>query len=476
MNINRILKHDFVTTLIIGVLLLIGTLVIYGATFNTAESSLLIKQLVLITVGISIYFLIIAIDIEWFKIFSLQMLLYVFIIGTLVYVNVFGSTIAGTNRWIDFGFFAFQPSEYAKILIILFISLVFSKEVLPVREKLTDIKADSQQRRTIRQKFIFSIRTLLENKDFRASLWVGAYTLPIIFLTFIQPALGNSIIIILLTLLTTFFSLKNQWSVIVVILYSVLFSILVFDFIHFDVDSGVFMVGVDFASYMLVAITLSFAVFMTLLLKTKLWQVMLVFVLVASSVIFGIFAWNNILGDYQRERVLTFVAGPESDPLGSGFQIIQSKIAIGSGQLLGRGYLRGTQSSLHILTQAHTDFAFASMSEQFGFVGALLLLGIYVLLILRILRIAKETKSDFGKNFCFGAVSLLLIHIFINVGMNIGKLPVTGIPLPLVSYGGSSVLMTLIILGIVQSIYASRRPVDMADSLMITSLRGKEID
>lgn len=476
MDINRILKHDFVTTLIIAVLLLIGTLVIYGATFNTSESSLLLKQLVLITVGLFFYFLIIAIDIEWFKIFSLQMLLYAFIVGTLVYVNVFGSTIAGTNRWIDFGFFAFQPSEYAKVLIILFVSLVFSKELLPVKEKLIEIEKPKQTRSSFRKRLVFTIKDVFSSKDFKASLWVALYVAPIILLTFIQPALGNSIIIVLLTVLTTFFSLKKQWPVVVVVLYSVLFAILVLQFIRFNVDTEVFLISFSFANHLLVAAMLLLTVIMAVLFKTKLWQVLSIFILLIISISFAIFAWNNVLGEYQRERVLTFAAGPETDPLGSGFQIIQSKIAIGSGQLLGRGYLRGTQSSLHILTQAHTDFAFASMSEQFGFVGSILLLGIYILLILRILRIAKETKSDFGKNFCFGAVSLLLIHIFINVGMNIGKLPVTGIPLPLVSYGGSSVLMTLIILGVVQSIYASRRPVDMADSLMITSLRGKEID
>lgn len=209
-------------------------------------------------------------------------------------------------------------------------------------------------------------------------------------------------------------------------------------------------------------------------MKVK-WWVVIGVVLTTTIFLFGsIFAWNQLLGNYQRERVLTFIEGPEADPLGSGYQIIQSKIAIGSGQLFGRGFLQGTQSSLHILTQAHTDFAFASMSEQFGFVGALLLLSTYLTLLFRILKIAKETKIDFGRNMSFGVVGLLLIHIFINIGMNLGKLPVTGIPLPLVSYGGSSVLMTLIVLGLIQSVHASRRPVDMADSLMLTSLAGNK--
>jgi rod shape determining protein RodA len=215
-------------------------------------------------------------------------------------------------------------------------------------------------------------------------------------------------------------------------------------------------------------------IFITFFIKVKWWLVLGVALTTTLFLASSIFAWNQLLGNYQRERVLTFIEGPEADPLGSGYQIIQSKIAIGSGQLFGRGFLQGTQSSLHILTQAHTDFAFASWSEQFGFVGALLLLSTYLILLLRILKIAKETKSDFGRNLAFGVVGLFLIHIFINIGMNLGKLPVTGIPLPLVSYGGSSVLMTLIVLGLMQSVHASRRPVDMADSLMLTSLAGNK--
>lgn len=475
MDINRILKHDFVATLITAVLLIIGTLVIYGATFNTTDSNILTKQLILITLGLFLYFLIITIDIAWFKVFSLQMIMYIFIIGTLVYVNLFGSNIAETNRWIDFGFFAFQPSEYAKVLILLFVSLIFSGEILPNKEDLDRIETSKEKTLTFRKRLILNIKKYLRSADIKALFFVFLYVSPIIFLTFIQPALGNTIIITLLTALTVFFSLKKTSPIIIVLLYSLLFAIWVLGFIHFDFINSEFTISFNAVKTIPVIVIPIMIVTIAYFLKTKIWQVFLILGLVVMATLSFFLAWNNI-SEYQRERVVTFVSGPERDPLGSGFQIIQSKIAIGSGQLLGRGYLQGTQSSLHILTQAHTDFAFASMSEQFGFVGAVLLLTIYIFLILRILKISKEIKSGFGKNFCFGAVSLLLIHIFINVGMNIGKLPVTGIPLPLVSYGGSSVLMTLIVLGIVQSIYASRRPVDMADSLMITSLRGKEID
>jgi rod shape determining protein RodA len=179
--------------------------------------------------------------------------------------------------------------------------------------------------------------------------------------------------------------------------------------------------------------------------------------------------WNGVMTDYQKQRVLTYFEGPESDPTGSGYQIIQSKIAIGSGMLTGRGYLQGTQSSLQVLTQSFTDFAFAAYAEQFGFIGVIILLFIYFLLLLRILRVARNSRNEFGKYVALGICLLLFLHIFINIGMNMGLLPVTGIPLPLISYGGSATVMILICLGLVQSVQSSQRSVDIANNLMVTS-------
>jgi rod shape determining protein RodA len=472
MDIERFKKQDFVITLVLGVLLFIGTLIIYATTYNTPESDLVIKQLVLIVLGLSAYYLISILDLEWLKILSIQIILYSFIIGTLLYVNIFGSTIAGTNRWIDFGFFAFQPSEYAKVLIILFISLLFSKSFFPKKEKLEDFNVTRIHTSTFGKTINNLYIRLKEDREIKLLFIAFAYLFPIIVLTFIQPALGNTIIVIALATLSIFFSISSRQTI---LKYSILIASVAFlakDYFSLNLDNGRFIFAYDTVHFFQVFLLILTVVLTYYLSKVKLISIVvtLLFTIVFITLAFN--TWNNILGNYQRERILTFVEGPETDPLGSGYQIIQSKIAIGSGQLLGRGFLQGTQSSLHILTQAHTDFAFAAMSEQFGFVGSLMVLLIYLFLILRILKVARETKDDFGRNICFGATSLLLIHIFINIGMNMGKLPVTGIPLPLISYGGSSVLMTLIIMGLVQAVYASRKPVDMADSLMLTSIKS----
>ena len=167
----------------------------------------------------------------------------------------------------------------------------------------------------------------------------------------------------------------------------------------------------------------------------------------------------SILKPYQKSRILTFF-NPDRDPLGAGYQIIQSKIAIGSGGLLGKGFLQGTQSYLEFLPEKHTDFIFTLFSEEFGFVGSMLLILLYALLIYRIIRIGFSSRSFFAKLYCFGFASGLFLYIFVNIAMVIGLLPIVGAPLPIMSYGGSSMLSIMLGLSIVMSckIY-SRDPI-----------------
>lgn len=161
--------------------------------------------------------------------------------------------------------------------------------------------------------------------------------------------------------------------------------------------------------------------------------------------------WKFLLHDYQKERILGFL-NPYADPTGRGYNLIQSIITVGSGGLLGRGLGRGTQTQLRFLPEFHTDFAFASLAESFGFVGVCLVLGFWFLLFLRILKILEQTENRFAFLFLSGAFFLLFAQFFINIGMNMGLLPVVGIPLPFISYGGSSFLTTMIILGIIENI------------------------
>ena len=158
----------------------------------------------------------------------------------------------------------------------------------------------------------------------------------------------------------------------------------------------------------------------------------------------------SFLKPYQKSRILSFF-DPDRDPLGAGYQIIQSKIAVGSGGLSGKGFLKGTQGYLEFLPEKHTDFIFTLYSEEFGFVGSLILLALYSIIILRIITIGSISRNYFGKFFCYGFGSSIFICIVVNMSMVLGLLPIVGSPLPIMSYGGSSMLATMIGLGIVMS-------------------------
>ena len=175
--------------------------------------------------------------------------------------------------------------------------------------------------------------------------------------------------------------------------------------------------------------------------------VILCFILLASSVPF---IWNQLY-DYQKDRILVFL-NPEIDSLGSGYQIIQSKIAIGSGGFFGKGYLLGSQSRLNYLPEKHTDFIFTLISEELGFLGSIFIILIFCILIISIMKISFRVKSFFSKIVTFGIGFLLFLYLSLNIGMVCGLLPVVGAPLPLISYGGTSLLTVLIGVGIVLSI------------------------
>ena len=158
----------------------------------------------------------------------------------------------------------------------------------------------------------------------------------------------------------------------------------------------------------------------------------------------------SILKPYQKLRILTFI-NPDRDPLGAGYQIIQSKIAVGSGGLTGKGYLKGTQGYLDFLPEKHTDFIFTLFSEEFGFVGSVLLLLLYAFIIIRILIIGSNSRNYFGKFFCYGFAISIFFYISVNMLMVLGMLPIVGSPLPIMSYGGSSMLSMMMALGVVMS-------------------------
>ena len=182
------------------------------------------------------------------------------------------------------------------------------------------------------------------------------------------------------------------------------------------------------------------------------------FITGGMMVLFSIPLLWQYLKDYQKERVFTFF-NPERDPLGNGYHIMQSKIALGSGGVLGKGYLEGTQSHLNFLPEMHTDFIFTMFGEEFGFLGALLLIILYTWLIFLSIKMGLESRSDFGKYLSLGVSTVFFIYIFVNISMVTGLLPVVGVPLPLVSYGGSSMLAVMVGFGLLMNCYIHQKTI-----------------
>lgn len=247
--------------------------------------------------------------------------------------------------------------------------------------------------------FIAQFLTKDDSRSFKKFILALLFTLPIFFLTLKQPDLGNAL----------------------VYLFTVLFMLFVYGF--------------------------PFSYFVGLITP----------VVVSFPLIF------NVLHDYQKERLLTFV-NPTRDPFGTSYNVVQSLISIGSGGFFGKGFGQATQSILMFLPERHTDFIFATISENLGFVGALFLISLYVFLLYRIYKISENVSDEFPRMILLGSYFLLLVHLFLNIGMNIGIVPIVGITLPFASYGGSSLLTCFIILGIVSSIkfdYKKRRSLEI---------------
>jgi len=303
------------------------------------------------------------------------------------------------GRWIDFGFSQFQPSELAKPATIFLLAGI-----------LSDRKFNTQRMRSL----VFPIFIAL---------------IPFI-LVLLEPDLGTSLVFAFVLLVMLY--ARGVKPVFLFCLVSPVLSL----FIAFH--------WAFWVAY------LAFLILILYKFRIQLREGLPVFIL---NLIFGLIRpiWWGHLRSYQKARILAFLS-PSADPKGAGWQILQSKIAIGSGGLFGKGIFGGTQKSLDFIPAEHTDFIFASIGEELGLVGAILLFLLFFILAARALKIAREARSEFGSLVIVGIVSYITFQLFVNLAMAMGILPVVGLPLPLISYGGSSMLMTLGMIGLILNI------------------------
>ena len=318
------------------------------------------KQIYFFLIGCCVMLLVVSVDYR--VLINLNYPIYILIIILLLIAIVFGKTTAGTQRWINLGFFKLQPSEPAKLSLVIALASYYYRKDTGKGFSLKELMAPG---------LLMGIPFLLIVK---------------------QPDLGTAL--------------------------------------------------------MLVCIFVSMTLFVKLRVST------LVTLCSCCAMIIPL-GWKFGLKPYQRQRIETFL-NPESDPLNAGYHIMQSKIAIGSGSKFGKGYLEGTQVHLDFLPERHTDFAFSVLAEEWGFVGSIVFLACYFFLILLGLNIALSSRDKFGVLLAFGVVALIFWQSLINLAMVLGLLPVVGMPLPLFSYGGSSLLTTLAGVGILFNIRMRR--------------------
>jgi rod shape determining protein RodA len=356
---GRFSRLDFNFMFVILALNLIGLINLYSAThgtFSKDRMDLFWMQIAWLSVGWIICLSLTLID---YKIFlRLAYVFYALNLGALVAVMFIGRTSLGATRWLDLGFFRYQPSETMKLVMVMVFARIFSTKNYPKG----------------------------------MGLWELAWPATLFFIPWVitvkQPDLGTAMLLAFITM----------------------------------------------TMFVFVGVRKSILVFAAIL------------AVVAAPII-----WNFGLKDYQKNRILTFMS-PGRDPRGTGYNSIQSKIAVGSGKVLGKGFRKGTQSQLEFLPERHTDFIFSVLSEEHGFIGSVTTLGLFLILWLMSIRIATQARDKAGALLAVGVLAYMFWHVFVNMSMVIGLLPIVGAPLPLLSYGGSSLLSTMIGLGLISSV------------------------
>ena len=384
----------------IVIVLAIGLIELYYINIEDIFQSNFTKQLIWILIGFITIFLTQHIKIQIFYEYAYH---FYFVIIILLIATNFMDTRAGVSRWFSLGPFAFQPSEIGKFILVLSLSRWLSKE------------------------------NINENSFKYIIVAMVMCLLPFI-LILKQPDLGTGLIYIALIFPMLFVAEINLY-VIFILLSPLLSSILVFNLTLFYIWMGFLLFAIVFYG------------------KGKSGKIITFLFNIFFGIVSPIF-WNSVLNEFQRQRIISFL-NPQLDPQGSSYQVIQSIIAIGSGGFLGRGLGEGTQTQLRYLPVSETDFIISVIGEELGFVGIMIILFLFITLLYWMLKYASSINNKFYRLVVSGVSFIFFIHIVINCGMCIGILPVTGLPMPLLSYGGSFLLSVLFMVGVCNKIINS---------------------
>ncbi len=393
---NTILANlDWITISLYFALVLIGWINIYAAVYNELYSSIFDmsqnygKQLIWIGTSVFLGLVIIIIDAKFFSTFSFP--IYLLMMLLLFGVLVAGKEIAGSRSWFQIGSFSLQPSEFAKFATALALAKLLSPNEINTQRLQTRILAA----------IIITVPAflILLQGDTGSALVFGAFVL-VLF----REGLSGKLILLGLAVTILFF------------------------------------LALVFNKFILIGLLAANAALVLYLYKNlrKKWILIIGLFIMASGYVFSVdYAFENVLQDHHKKRI-NVLLGIETDIRGAGYNVHQSKIAIGSGGFTGKGFLKGTQTKFDFVPEQSTDFIFCTIGEEWGFIGSLVLTGLFLSLLIRIIFLAERQRSKFSRIYGYGVAAVIFFHFAVNIGMTIGLFPVIGIPLPFVSYGGSS--------------------------------------
>ncbi len=402
---NKLAHFDWLSLLLYVLLVSIGLVNIYSAVYTAEDNSIALsfmqKQLISIGLGLALIFIIQFVDTKFFERYA--SIFYILSLVSLLGLWLFGTEISGARSWYSIGSFSLQPSEFAKVAV-----------ALALAKHLGDFNTQIDK-----------------TKDY-----IGSFVLMGIpaILILIQPDPGTALVLL------GFFLVLHAEG-----LPSFFLTLLISIFVVFILT---LLVGVN---WVLVTLILLGILYITLQSKKR--RKKGITPTLIAIILFGGFAYSssyifeNVFEQRHRDR-FNILLGKEVDTQGIGYNINQSQIAIGSGRFFGKGFLEGTQTKGGFVPEQQTDYIFTTVGEEWGFVGSILVVVIFISLILRIVRMAYKQKTTFARVFCLGFACMLFVHVAVNLGMVVGLVPTIGIPLPLMSYGGSSVLACSIFLGI----------------------------
>lgn len=464
---NILLNLDWITILIYLTMVLLGWINIYAAVYSEEHQSILDlgqqygKQMIWILAGLFLAICVLVVDSKFYVAFAYH--IYILIILLLVAVLFFGREVNGARAWFEINGVALQPAELGKFAT----SLAIAKYMSQFNFKMGRTKSYFVLGALI---LLPALLILLQNDTGSALVFA------VFFLVFYREGLPEIILIGGFTAIILFI-LALLWTQLQILVLLIIVSLVLLTFLRQSIKEGIIgfvitsliygilfglknIIGFDATPFHLLAITsiiliLFFIVYGFLKHIRQAWFVLLFFIFSIAITLSVNYFYRNILISHQRDRVDNLL-GIKNDLLGAGYNVHQSKIAIGSGGILGKGFLKGTQTKYNFVPEQSTDFIFCTVGEEWGFIGTTVVILLFLVLLIRLIFLAERQRSSFSRIYGYGVACLLFFHIAINISMTIGLAPVIGIPLPFFSYGGSSLWSFTVLLFIFIRLDASR--------------------